>query len=153
MAYDHGAGKQLLQFAQQGEQGSALLQGAGVFRGSRGVESAFIADADAVAVVMKAMGSHVFQVPSLVDGSVAGDVEMIAYVAESTVVDVVVAAGFHRKALAFRCGTAVHNEQGNGSHGQLLQLWIPNTPATAVATVMMILRMNPQVPRLLLLLL
>ena len=147
VTHDEGLRKEAAQLAEQGQQGGALGQGARVFGVTLGIQSAFVADADGVSVVVEAVSAGLFQRSPVVDFSVAGDVEVVADVTESAVADVVLPAGFRRKGFPFGGGAAMNDEETDGSHGYI-QLWIPNAPATAVATVTMIFRMRLQVERL-----
>ena len=134
VAYDERLRKQPLQFAQQCHEACLLFQRACVLRLSPAVQSAFVADAHAVAVVVPAVRPHLFQRPSAADFAVAGDVEVIADVAEAAVADVVRPALFEAKALPLAGGRAMDNNQRYGSH-PLMHDEIPNAPARAVATV------------------
>ena len=62
-------GEELLQFPEQGQQGGFLSYGARVARVSVAVQAAFVADADAVAVVVLAVSADVFYRTAAVDGS------------------------------------------------------------------------------------
>lgn len=93
MAHDQRFGEQEVQLAQQCQHTSFLHQCAGVGRGAVRRESAFIADAYRVAVMVLAVRSRFLQGASAVDLSVAGDVEMVSYVRETTVADVILPAG------------------------------------------------------------
>lgn len=71
-----------------------MFQGPGVCGDAFAGEAAFIAHADGVRVVVLAMRACLFQRASAVYFAVACDIEMIAYVREAAVADVVRAAGF-----------------------------------------------------------
>lgn len=86
-------GEQEAQLAQQCQHTSLLHQSTRIGRCAVRRESALIADADRMPVVVLAMRSHLFQRSSAVNLSVAGDIEMISYVREAPVADVVLAAG------------------------------------------------------------
>ena len=85
-----------------------------------------------------AMRSHLFQRSSAVNLSVTGDIEMISYVREAPVADVVPAASFKIQPPPLRGGGAVDNNQGDGSHDHQIQAFRPSAPATAVATVIIL---------------
>ena len=75
--------------------------------------------------------------------SVTGDIEMVSYVREAPVADVVLAAGLKIQPPPLRGGRAVDNNQGDGSHEHQMQAFSPSAPARAVATVMITLRTMP----------
>ena len=114
MAHDQGFWETFLQLADQGQQGSLLGRCAGVARLSRSVQPAFVADAYGVAVV--AVRPHLLQRTAPVDLAVAGEVEVVADVAETAVADVVTAAVFKAKALPLRGGRAMEDDQGDRAH-------------------------------------
>lgn len=91
------------------------------------------------------MRSHFLQGASAVDLSVAGDVEMVSYVRETTVADVILPAGLKIQAPPLGGGGAVDDNQGDGSHGHPIQAFSPSAPARAVATVMITFRISVQV--------
>jgi len=91
-------------------------------------------------VMVLAMRSHLFQRSSAVNLSVTGDIEMISYVREAPVADVVPAASLKIQPPPLRGGGAVDNNQGDGS-----QAFRPSAPATAVATVIITFRISVQV--------
>lgn len=107
-----------------------------------GIQPAFVADADGVAVVVAAVRACFFQRTAAVNHAVARHVEVVADVAEAAVEDVVKAAGLKAQRHALRRGGAMDDEQGNRAHGHLQELR-PKAPARAVATVMMTLRTMP----------
>lgn len=109
--------KHPFQFAQQGQQAGALFQRPRIGRLSTGIQSTFVADTYRVAVVPFAMRTDLFQRTSAANTAVAGDVKMIANVAESPVTDMVFAATLKIQAPPLWGGGAVDNKQGNGSHG------------------------------------
>ena len=74
-----------------------------------------------------------------------GDIEMISYVREAPVADVVPAASLKIQPPPLRGGGAVDNNQGNGSHDHQIQAFRPSAPATAVATVIITFRISVQV--------
>ena len=80
------------------------------------IQSAFVADADRVAVVPFAVRAHLFQGTPFVDGAVARDVKVVTDVAEAPVADVVLPASFKIQAPPLGGGGAMDNKQGDGSH-------------------------------------
>jgi len=96
-------------------------------------------------VMVLAMRSHLFQRSSAVNLSVTGDIEMISYVREAPVADVVPAASLKIQPPPLRGGGAVDNNQGDGSPVHQMQAFRPSAPATAVATVMITFRISVQV--------
>ena len=138
-------GEQEAQLAQQCQQTPFLHQSTRIGRCAVRQESALIADADRMPVVVPAMRSHLFQGASAVNLSVAGDIEMVSYVREPPVADVVPAAGFKIQPPPLRGGGAVDNNQGDGSHEHQMQAFSPSAPARAVATVMITFRISVQV--------
>ena len=138
-------GEQEAQLAQQCQHTSLLHQSTRIGRCAVRRESALIADADRMPVVVLAMRSHLFQRSSAVNLSVAGDIEMVSYVREAPVADVVLAAGLKIQPPPLRGGGAVDNNQGDGSHDHQMQAFSPSAPARAVATVMITFRISVQV--------
>ena len=138
-------GEQEAQLAQQCQHTSLLHQSTRIGRCAVRQESALIADADRMPVVVPAMRSHLFQGASAVNLSVAGDIEMISYVREAPVADVVPAASLKIQPPPLRGGGAVDNNQGDGSPVHQMQAFRPSAPATAVATVMITFRISVQV--------
>src|SRR5574344_1191026 len=116
MSHDEGGGINPSEFAQQGKDGTLLLQCACVLRDAAGRESALIADTDAVAVMVFTMGAHGIQRPSAVNFTVTGDIEVIPDVRETAVADVIVTAVVHGEALPLPRSTAVNDYQCNSSH-------------------------------------
>ena len=133
VTHDEGAGEHPFQFAQQRFQGYFLRHGARVPRMAFAVQSPFVADADAVAVVVQAVRPYPLQRTAVVYHPVARDVEVVADVTEAAVADVVRAALFKIKALPLAGGRAMKDNQRDGSH-RPTQDEMPNTPARAVAT-------------------
>ena len=125
--------EQQFQFADKPPQTVPLQQRAGVFGKSAGIQPAFVADAHAVRVVIEAMRPRLFHRASPVDVAVAGDVEMITYIQEPPVTDMVAPTLFKIKALPLTGGRAMNDNKCNSPH-RLMQELIPNTPARVVAT-------------------
>lgn len=105
-----------MQFSQQCQERCFLGQCPGIHWSALGGESAFVADANGMCVVIFAMCAHLFQGSPAVYFSVAGDVEMVTNVTESSVADVIQTAGFEIQAPPLWGGGAVDNEECNGSH-------------------------------------
>lgn len=95
---------------QQGKKGGFLLQGARIGRLSAGGETAFVADADGVVVMVLTVRADFFHRAAAVDVTVARDVEVITDVAKTAVEDVVVPAVFKAQAHALRRGRAMDDE-------------------------------------------
>ena len=84
MAADEGLGELAMEVAEEADEGSSLLEGAGVLRFTFGIEAALIADADGAAVEGSAMGSYLVEAAVLRHGAITADVEVITHVDEST---------------------------------------------------------------------
>ena len=84
MAADEGLGELAMEVAEETDEGSSLLEGAGVLRFAFGIETAFIADADGTAVEGAAMGSYLVEAAVLRHGAITADVEVITHVDESS---------------------------------------------------------------------
>ena len=67
-------------------------------------------------VMVTAVCPDLFQRTALADLSVPGDVEVIADVTESPVKDMILTASLRRKRLSFRRGTAMNDNQSDGTH-------------------------------------
>ena len=72
-------------------------------------QSADVTDSNRMPVMVLAMRSHLFQRSSAVNLSVTGDIEMISYVREAPVADVVPAASLKIQPPPLRGGGAVDN--------------------------------------------
>ena len=83
---DDGFGVINAERLQQGVQGGFLRRSAGVLGTALGVETAFVADADAVLVVVAGMGAGEVLVARLVQLTVAFNVVVVAGEAEAAVV-------------------------------------------------------------------
>jgi hypothetical protein len=77
-----GLGEEDVELAEEGVERLALLGGAGVGGTAVGVETAFVGDADAAAVVGLAVGSYLEEATVLGDGAVLADVVVVADGAE-----------------------------------------------------------------------
>ena len=80
------------------------------------VQSAFVADTYRMSVVTLAMRTDFVQRTSAMNFSVACQVEVIADVTESPVKDMILTASLRRKRLSFRRGTAMNDNQSDGTH-------------------------------------
>ena len=122
MAEDTGIGVVGLQGAQQGCQRGLLGLGTGVGRLSSLVETALIADADTVGVVLPGMGTgHLFGA-TYMQRAVAGDIVVVAAGGE-TPGPVTGLEGLEGKALVAARGTAVDHDQMDLSHGLEHRMW------------------------------
>ena len=83
MTTDEGFGELFLELDQEGDEGAALGDGAGVLGFAAGIEAAFVADADGAAVEGAAMGAYFVQAAVLSGGAVLADVVVIADVDEA----------------------------------------------------------------------
>ena len=101
---------------EQIQQRLLLRLGARVGRSALAVESAFVADADRVAVVVLAVGARLLLRSSGMYMSVARDIVMVPDVTEVPVLHVVALAGLEAQALTLRRGRAVNDNQSDGSH-------------------------------------
>ena len=115
MPHDDGGGKLACEAFQEGSHALALGLGAGVTGFARGIEAAFVADADAVLVVVLAVGPDLPQRTPFVDLAVAGDVVVVADVFPTSlqVVGLALAEGVALRGLR---GAAVQENKGNCSH-------------------------------------
>jgi len=114
VAQDDGLGVVDAQRLQQGVQGGLLFWGAGILGTALGIQSALVADADGVLVVVAGVGADEVLVARLVHFAVAGDVVVVASESEPAVV-----AGDerrHRERLVLPRRTAVDDYQINLSH-------------------------------------
>lgn len=83
MTTDEGFGELFLELDQEGDEGAALGDGAGVLGFAAGIEATFVADADGAAVEGAAMGADFVQTAVLSGGAILADVVMIADVDEA----------------------------------------------------------------------
>ena len=111
VAEDGGLGVVGLQRLEQVPEGCLLFRCAGVGGVSFGGESALVADADRVLVVVSGMGSWQVLVAGLGDVAVAGDVVVVARESESCLM-----AGYerlYREGAVLACCRAVDNDEVN----------------------------------------
>ena len=116
VSHDEGMGEDPLQFAQQGKHRPFLWEGPRVGGFSVSGQSAFVADAYGVPVVVAAVCPYLFQRASRMYGPVPRDIEVVSDVPESAVPDVVVSAGLKIQAPPLRGGGAVDDYQGDAPH-------------------------------------
>lgn len=84
MPHDTGFGIVFLQAYQQALEGKLLFRGTGIFRPVAGIQSALVADADAMGVVARGMRPYLVERSTTVNHPVAGDVVVIADVGKAT---------------------------------------------------------------------
>ena len=102
----------------EGDEGSTLLEGAGVLGFAVGVETAFVADADGAAVEGAAVSAHFIQAAVLGDGAILADVEVIADVDEASR-EVVVLELLGSVVLGLAGGGAVDDDVADGVGGHV----------------------------------
>ena len=78
----HGIRELPLLLDEESDDGTTLLQGAGVLWLAVGIEAALVADADAAAVEGTTVGSYLGETTVTGDSAVTADVEVIAHVDE-----------------------------------------------------------------------
>ena len=113
MTSDDGVGKLAMEVEDEGDEGSTLLEGAGVFGFAVGIEAAFVADADGAAVEGAAVCAHFIQAAVLGDGAILADVEVIADVDEASR-EVVVLELLGSVVLGLAGGGAVNDDVADG---------------------------------------
>ena len=84
MTSDDGLGELTMEIEKETDEGSTLLEGAGVLRFALVIKTAFIADADGAAVEGAAMGADFIQAAVLGDRAILADVEVITDVDEAS---------------------------------------------------------------------
>ena len=138
-----------LQLAEQVQQGAFLGVGAGIGRAARFVQTAFIADADAMVVPAGGMGTDVMDGTATVYLAVAGDIEVVANLSKTTL-QVATAQSLDREIdIATRRAAMDYQEadlpvvlvEAAGYHPA--QALTPKAPAMALATAMITLRTMP----------
>ena len=118
MTSDDGVGKLAMEVEDEGDEGSTLLEGAGVFGFAVSVEAAFVADADGAAVEGAAVSAHFIQAAVLGDGAILADVEVIADVDEASR-EVVVLELLGSVVLGLAGGGAVDDDVADGVGGHV----------------------------------
>ena len=116
MTTDDGLGELTMEIEKETDEGSSLLEGAGVLRFAFGIETAFIADADGAAVEGAAMSAHLIQAAVLSDRAILTDIEVITYVDEATLQVVVLQLLWSIITVLTR-GGAVNNKITDGVRG------------------------------------
>ena len=116
MAYNQCFGESFPQFAEQSEQRPSLRQCTCVLGTSGNIQPSVVTNTYRMGVMVTAVCPDLFQRTALADFSVPGDVEMIADVTESPVKDMILTASRRRKGLSFRRGTAMNDNQSDGTH-------------------------------------
>ena len=84
MTTDDGLGELTMEIEKETDEGSTLLEGAGVLGFAFGIEAAFVADADGAAVEGAAMGADFVKAAVLGDRAILADVEVITDVDEAS---------------------------------------------------------------------
>ena len=115
---DDGLGELTMEIEKETDEGSSLLEGAGVLRFAFGIETAFIADADGAAVEGAAMGADFVKAAVLGDRAILADVEVITDVDEATL-QVVVLELLWSITTVLTSGGAVDNEIADGVGGHV----------------------------------
>ena len=118
MTTDGGLGKLAMEVEDEGDEGSTLLEGAGVLGFAVGIEAAFVADADGAAVEGAAVCAHFVKAAVLGDGAILADVEVIADVYEASR-EVVVLELLGSVVLGLAGGGAVDDDIADGVGGHV----------------------------------
>ena len=84
MTTDDGLGELTMEIEKETDEGSTLLEGAGVLRFAFCIKAAFIADADGTTVEGAAMGADFVKAAVLGDRAILADVEVITDVDEAS---------------------------------------------------------------------
>ena len=116
MTVKSGLGEYGLKGLYQGDEGTLLRLVEGVGRTAPAVETANVADADAVLIVPIGMGSNFVDRAAGMKGAIEVDDEMIAYVLESPF-EMPAAYLFDGVVSVFAGGSAVDNDIVDFSHG------------------------------------
>lgn len=103
----------LPQLAQQGNERNFLIDGAGIRRAAVFVQSAFIAHPEAMVIPSAGMCADVVHRTAAVNGTIAGDVEMITDIGKVPSVHMGMAEGFHREVSVTARGAAMYHYQRN----------------------------------------
>jgi len=122
VAEDAGIGVVGLQGAQQGCQRGLLGPGTGVGRKTVLIETALIADADTVGIVLPGMGTGHLLGAAYMQLAVAGDIVVVAAGGEASG-PVTGLEGLEGEALVAARGTAVDHDQMDLSHGLKHRMW------------------------------
>ena len=97
MAYNQCFGESFPQFAEQSEQGTSLRQCTCVLGMSGNIQPSFVTNTYRMGVMVTAVCPDLFQRTALANFSIAGDVEMVTDVTESTVLDMILSASLHTR--------------------------------------------------------
>ena len=116
MTTDDGLGELTMEIEKETDEGSSLLEGAGVFGFAFGIETAFIADADGATVEGAAMGADFVKAAVLSDRAILADVEVITDVDEASL-QVIVLQLLGGVVLGLTRGGAVDDEVTDGVGG------------------------------------
>lgn len=123
------------------EHGGLLGFGAGVGRTALTVETALVADADAVGVVAAGMGTGLALGTTGIEHAVAGDVVVVAHRTETARL-VARLQRLKREAAVGTCGRAMDDDKIYAAHCKVIQLCTAKVPAIAVRMVMIRLMMR-----------
>ena len=118
MTTDDGLGKLTMEVEDEGDEGSTLLEGAGILGFAVGIEAAFVAYADGAAVEGAAVCAHFVKAAVLGDGAILADVEVIADVDEASR-EVVVLELLGSVVLGLAGGGAVNDDVADGVGGHV----------------------------------
>ena len=132
--YDEGLGELLVELVYQFTQRQLLFWCAGVSSLSLFVQPTFVADADAMAVVRIAVGTHLRDVTSLLDGAVAPYDIVVANALPSSVLVPFVNV-FGRAPLSRTDSRAMNDNQCNRSHQPIHEV----VPKAVVAAARMLI--------------
>ena len=116
MPHDLGIGIVDLQGAEQGDEGCTLGRSAGVGRTALSIQSAFIADADGVGIIVAGVHTHLFFCASLIDLAIALNVIVVADAFAMEAGIVAATEHFDGKPLVAARSRTVNNNQINLSH-------------------------------------
>lgn len=136
-----GTGKELCQTHQQQGKLFCLLCGPGVCRMSVRIQTALVADADAVGVIAAGMGTRLALGTTGIEYAVTGDVIVIAHGAEAARL-VTRLQRLKREAAVGTCGRAMDDDKIYAAHCKVIQLCTAKVPAIAVRMVMIRLMMR-----------
>ena len=116
MPNNQGLGIVLLEASQQLHQGDLLGSCTGVVMLAIAIYASFQTDANGMFVMMKAVGANHFNWATFLYCAIKLNIEVIADVFVTTVLDVVIPAGFSRVTTVFSRSTAVQDNKGDFSH-------------------------------------
>lgn len=116
MAVHRGTKKLALKVSYERTKGGALFGSACVFRFLIGIKSTDVADADAVGIVIEAMGTNLLQRTASMNGAIAIDDEVVADALPSASLVPTVDVG-HGIVLALNRGGTMKDDFSDLSHG------------------------------------